>query len=170
MWCGPSTVHARRHGDFAQGRNLRVGRSVEARDPHTVVFHLKHPDNFLLTNLSTGAHRIDPRRQRTRFLAASRWHGAVPLRQPADRSGRRHRAQSAQLANCSRRSSGCASAVVPDAITESLELEKGSGDVAVNSLPMDALPVLATRQDLVIEDAPPGRRSSISRSIRVIPS
>ena len=30
-------------------------------------------------------------------------------------------------------------AVVPDAITESLELEKGSGDVAVNSLPMDSL-------------------------------
>src|ERR1039458_5199780 len=33
-------------------------------------------------------------------------------------------------------------AVVPDAITRSLELEKGSGDVAVNSLPMDSLPVL----------------------------
>ena len=29
----------------------------------------------------------------------------------------------------------------PDAITESLELEKGSGDVAVNSLPMDSLPL-----------------------------
>jgi len=42
-------------------------------------------------------------------------------------------------------------AVVPDAITESLELEKGSGDVAVNSLPMDSLPVLAARPDLRIE-------------------
>jgi peptide/nickel transport system substrate-binding protein len=42
--------------------------------------------------------------------------------------------------------------IVPDAITESLELEKGSGDVAVNSLPMDALPVLATRPNLRIED------------------
>jgi len=44
--------------------------------------------------------------------------------------------------------------VAPDAITESLELEKGSADVAVNSLPMDALPVLAARPDLKIEDAP----------------
>jgi peptide/nickel transport system substrate-binding protein len=44
--------------------------------------------------------------------------------------------------------------VVPDAITESLELEKGSGDVAINSLPMDSLPVLATRPNLKVEDVP----------------
>jgi len=43
-------------------------------------------------------------------------------------------------------------AVVPDAITESLELEKGSGDVAINSLPMDSLAVLAARPDLRIEE------------------
>ena len=43
-------------------------------------------------------------------------------------------------------------AVVPDAITESLELEKGSGDVAVNSLPTDSIPVLAARPDLQIEE------------------
>ena len=34
--------------------------SVEARDARTVVFHLKRPDNFLLTNLSTGAFGIVP--------------------------------------------------------------------------------------------------------------
>jgi peptide/nickel transport system substrate-binding protein len=43
-------------------------------------------------------------------------------------------------------------AVVPDAITESLELEKGSGDVAINSLPMDSIPVLARRPNLQVED------------------
>jgi peptide/nickel transport system substrate-binding protein len=43
-------------------------------------------------------------------------------------------------------------AVVPDAITESLELEKGSGDVAVNSLPMDSLAVLAARPDLQVDE------------------
>jgi peptide/nickel transport system substrate-binding protein len=42
-------------------------------------------------------------------------------------------------------------AVVPDAITRSLELEKGSGDVAVNSLPMDSLQVLAARPNLRME-------------------
>ena len=44
--------------------------------------------------------------------------------------------------------------MVPDAITESLELEKGSGDVEIDSLPMDALPVLAARANLQVEDAP----------------
>jgi peptide/nickel transport system substrate-binding protein len=43
-------------------------------------------------------------------------------------------------------------AVVPDAITASLELEKGSGDVVINSLPMDSLSVLAARPDLRIEE------------------
>jgi peptide/nickel transport system substrate-binding protein len=45
-------------------------------------------------------------------------------------------------------------AVVPDAITRSLELEKGSGDVAINSLPLDSLGILAERPDLVVQDAP----------------
>jgi peptide/nickel transport system substrate-binding protein len=43
--------------------------------------------------------------------------------------------------------------VVPDAITMALELEKGSADVAVNSLPMDALPVLARQPNLAVDDA-----------------
>src|ERR1700689_2191708 len=43
-------------------------------------------------------------------------------------------------------------AVVPDAITESLELEKGSGDVAINSLPMDSLAVLAARPNLQLDE------------------
>ena len=43
-------------------------------------------------------------------------------------------------------------AVVPTRLPESLELEKGSGDVAVNSLPIDSLPVLATRPELRIEE------------------
>jgi len=34
--------------------------AVDARDAKTVVFHLTHPDNFLLTNLSTGAFGIVP--------------------------------------------------------------------------------------------------------------
>lgn len=44
-------------------------------------------------------------------------------------------------------------AVVPDAITMALELEKGSADVEVNSLPMDVLPVLARRSNLEVADA-----------------
>jgi peptide/nickel transport system substrate-binding protein len=44
--------------------------------------------------------------------------------------------------------------VVPDAITESLELDKGTGDVAVNALPMDALAELSKQPNLAIEDVP----------------
>jgi peptide/nickel transport system substrate-binding protein len=33
---------------------------VEARDPQTAVFHLKHADNFLLSNLATDAIGIVP--------------------------------------------------------------------------------------------------------------
>ena len=44
-------------------------------------------------------------------------------------------------------------AIVPDAITESLELEKGSGDVAVNSLPIDSLPVLQERSNLKVQES-----------------
>jgi len=34
--------------------------AIETRDAGTVIFHLKHADNFLLTNLSTGAFGIVP--------------------------------------------------------------------------------------------------------------
>jgi peptide/nickel transport system substrate-binding protein len=34
--------------------------TIEAQDARTVVLHLKHSDNFLLTNLSTGAFGIVP--------------------------------------------------------------------------------------------------------------
>ena len=127
--------------------------TVEARDARTVVFHLKHADNFLLTNLSTGAMGIVPEGSGRefwrhpvgtgpfRFVSQQIDQDVVVERNPQSWAGgakiERVRFQ-----------------VAPDAITESLELEKGSADVAVNSLPMDALPVLAARPELKIEDTP----------------
>jgi peptide/nickel transport system substrate-binding protein len=124
---------------------------VEAADEHTVVFHLKHADNFLLTNLSTGAMGIVPEGSGRdfwqhpvgtgpfRFLSQQIDQDVVIERNPLS-WGALPRIERVRFA------------VVPDAITESLELEKGSGDVAVNSLPMDSLPVLATRPNLQVED------------------
>jgi len=125
--------------------------TVEARDEHTVVFHLKQPDNFLLTNLSTGAIGIVPEGSGREF-----WQhpvGTGPFRfvsQQIDQEVviERNPLSWAALPKIER----VRFAVVPDAITESLELEKGSGDVAVNSLPMDSLPVLAARPNLRIEE------------------
>jgi len=127
--------------------------TVEARDPRTVVFHLNHADNFLLTNLSTGAFGVVPEgsgrefwRQPVgtgpfRFVSQQIDQNVVLERNPLSWSG----APKIERVRF---------AVVPDATTESLELEKGSGDVAVNSLPIDALAPLATRPNLAIEDVP----------------
>jgi peptide/nickel transport system substrate-binding protein len=127
--------------------------SVEARDALTVVFHLKREDNFLLTNLSTGAFGVVPEGSGRefwrhpvgtgpfRFVSQQIDQNVVIERNPFSWSGE------PKIERVRFR-------VVPDAITASLELEKGSADVAVNALPMDALTVLAARPNLAIEDVP----------------
>ena len=125
--------------------------SMEAPDAGTVVLHLKHPDNFLLTNLSTGAMGIVPEGSGKEF-----WQhpvGTGPFRfvsQQIDQDVvvERNPQSWAALPKLER----VRFAVVPDAITESLELEKGSGDVAVNSLPLDSLATLAARPDVQVDE------------------
>jgi len=127
--------------------------SVDAPDPGTVVFHLKRADNFLLTNLSTGAMGIVPEGSGREF-----WRhpvGTGPFRfvsQQIDQNVmlERNPLSWSQVPKIER----VRFSVVPDAITASLELEKGTGDAAINSLPIDALPVLAARPNLRIDTAP----------------
>jgi peptide/nickel transport system substrate-binding protein len=125
--------------------------SIDAPDPQTVVFHLKYPDNFLLTNLSTGAIGIVPYGSGREF-----WRnpvGSGPFHFVSERIDQDVVIERNPLSwSVEPKIERVRFAVVPDAITLSLELEKGSGDVEVNSLPMDALPVLAQRADLVVND------------------
>jgi len=139
--------------------------TIEVRDARTVVFHLKHADNFLLTNLSTGAFGIVPEGSGRefwrhpvgtgpfRFVSQQIDQDVVVERNPMSWTG------TPKIGRVRFR-------VVPDAITESLELEKGSGDVAVNSLPMDSLPVLARLPNLAMEDSPGTQIQYLSFNVR----
>jgi peptide/nickel transport system substrate-binding protein len=125
--------------------------SVEARDPLTVVLHLKHADNYLLRNLSTGAMGIVPEGSGRDF-----WKhpvGTGPFRFVSQQIDQDVTIERNPLSwGTEPKLERVRFKVVPDATTESLELEKGSGDVAVNSLPIDSLPVLTARKDLRLEE------------------
>jgi peptide/nickel transport system substrate-binding protein len=127
--------------------------AVEARDARTVVFHLKHADNFLLTNLSTGAFGVVPEGSGGEF-----WRhpvGTGPFRFVSQQIDQEVVVERNPLSwRGVPKIERVRFRVVPDAITESLEMEKGSADAEVNSLPMDSLAVLGTRPNLRIEGAP----------------
>jgi peptide/nickel transport system substrate-binding protein len=125
--------------------------SIDTPDDHTVTLHLKRPDNFLLTNLSTGAMGIVPAGSGPGF--ADHPIGTGPFRFASQQIDQdvivERNPQSWSIVPKLER---VRFAVVPDAITQSLELEKGSGDVAINSLPMDSLAILAARPNLRIDE------------------
>ena len=146
------TIDSLRNGTVVSAKSTVFASvdSVEVRDPLTVVFHLKHPDNFLLRNLATGSTGIVPEGSGRDF-----WRkpiGTGPFRFDSQ--------QIDQDVVIERNPHGWSAApklervrfaIVPDTITESLELEKGSGDIAINSLPLDSLPVLESRSNLKVE-------------------
>jgi peptide/nickel transport system substrate-binding protein len=139
--------------------------TIETPDARTVILHLKTPDNFLLTNLSTGAMGVMPDGSGREF-----WRhpmGTGPFRfvsQQIDQDVvlERNPLSWSVVPEIAR----VRFAVVPDAITEALELEKGSGDVAVNSLPMDALPVLEQRPNLRVDDGPGTQLQYLAFNVR----
>jgi peptide/nickel transport system substrate-binding protein len=125
--------------------------TMAAPDNRTVVLHLKHADNFLLTNLSTGAFGVVPADSDKNF-----WQhpvGTGPFQFVSQQIDQDVVIERNPISwSIAPKIERVRFAVVPDAITESLELEKGSGDVAVNSLPVDSLPALAARPNLEIEE------------------
>ena len=124
---------------------------IEAPDAMTVILHLKTPDNFLLSNLSSGAMGIVPEGSGRDF-----W------KHPVGTGSFRFVSQEIDKEVVIERNPGSWEpvtggvervrfAVVPDGTTRALELRKGSADVASNSLTADVLPVLAAQTNLRVE-------------------
>ena len=126
---------------------------IDAPDPETVIFHLKRPDPALPFNLCDGAMGIVP-------YGSGRDFGQHPVgsgpfafvSQQIDRDVVLARAPTywGQRPNIPR----VVFAVVPDATTRALELEKGSADVESNALPADEVYALSRNRHLVVDEGP----------------
>jgi peptide/nickel transport system substrate-binding protein len=126
---------------------------IDAPDPATVVFNLKKPDPALPFNLCDGAMGVVP-------YGSGRDFGHDPIgsgpfqfvSQQLDRDVVIARAPSywGTMPNIPR----IRFAVVPDATTRALELEKASADVESNALPADEVYALGRDSHLAIEDGP----------------
>jgi peptide/nickel transport system substrate-binding protein len=126
---------------------------IDAPDAATVVIHLKQPDAALLWNLSDGAIGIVPAGSGRDFA----FHpiGSGPFRfvsQMQDDEVVIERSDNSWQPRPA--IARIRFAVVPDAITRALELEKGSADVCINCLTADMVSALAKRPNLQVESGP----------------
>jgi len=138
---------------------------IEAPDDGTVIFHMKEPDATLLWNLSDGAMGVVPYGSGDeitqhpigsgpfKFVSAETDREVVVERNP-DYWGEKARLERVRFA------------VVPDETTQALELRKGSGDVAINSLTPDTVVTLARDPNLGVEKGPGTRLAYMGFNLR----
>lgn len=125
-------------------------QSIDTPNPLTVVFHLKHPDNAFIENLSDGAVGIVPYGSGKNFdlhpigsgpfeFVSQQYDRNVILKRNPYYWGRKPHIERIRFQ------------VVPDATTRALELEKGSADVELNALPADMVHELKQDKNLVVD-------------------
>ncbi len=138
---------------------------IDAPDDATVIFHMKERDVTLLWNLSDGAIGIVPYgsgEEITRHPMGSGPFKFVSAETDRDVIVERNDDYWGERAKLAR----VRFAVVPDATTQALELRKGSGDVAVNSLTPDTVLTLAREPNLAVERAPGTRLAYMGFNLR----
>jgi peptide/nickel transport system substrate-binding protein len=138
---------------------------IDTPDDYTVTFHMKEASATLLWNLSDGAIGIVPYGSGDeitqhpigsgpfKFVSAETDREVV-LERNDDYWG-----EKAKLARVR-------FAVVPDETTEALELRKGSGDIAINSLTPDTVLTLAREPSLAVERGPGTRFAYLGFNLR----
>ena len=138
---------------------------METPDAHTVILHLHHADASLLWNLSDGATGIVPYGSGQDFQQHPIGTGPFRfVRQEVDKEvvlERNPQAWSGVPAIQTLRF-----AVVPDAMTRALELQKGSADVAVNAFPADMAWSLRHNPHLVVASVPGNNVQYITFNLR----
>ena len=138
---------------------------IEAPDDVTVIFHMKETDSTLLWNLSDGAIGIVPYGSGEEM--AQHPIGSGPFKFVSAETDREvvlegnpdYWGEKAKLARVR-------FAVVPDETTEALELRKGSGDVAINSLTPDTVYTLSREPNLSIEKGAGTRLAYLGFNLR----
>ncbi len=136
-----------------RGAAYRFVERVEAPENYKVIFHMKEPDAALLWNLTDGAVGIVPAGSGDEM--SSHPIGSGPFKFVSAETDKevvieRNDGYWGEKVKLDR----VRFAVVPDATTEALELRKGSGDIASNSLNPDTVLTLARERELAVEVAP----------------
>ncbi|HEX3437699.1 MAG TPA: ABC transporter substrate-binding protein [Pseudacidobacterium sp.] len=126
---------------------------IEAPDHLTVIIHLKKPDPALLWNLSDGGFGVVPAGSGRDFWKHPIGSGPFQfVSQEQDKDVIIERApHSWQTQPAIER---VRFAVVPDATTRALELQKGSADAAINALPSDTVYALRGARNLQVDSSP----------------
>lgn len=138
---------------------------IDAPDDATVIFHMKEVDATLLWNLSDGAIGIVPYGSGDeiaqhpigsgpfKFVSAET-DREVTLERNDDYWGEKPKLARVRFA------------VVPDETTQALELRKGSGDVAINSLTPDTVVTLGRDSNLAVENGAGTRLAYLGFNLR----
>ena len=131
----------------------RLVDRVDAPDGVTVVFHLKEPDSSLPWNVSDGTMGVVPYGSGTDFNRHP--IGSGPFRfVSAEQDKEVVLARNEQYWGEKPRLARVRFAVIPDATTRTLELRKGSADVAINALTADTISALRGDRNLQVRTAP----------------